>query len=71
MFMHGFNGQLTADRIHGFETQAAQHRLGKQGRATKPVNHMRKQLLHSLLAAGTAAGAVVFLITQTAPRISY
>ncbi len=29
---------------------------------------MRKQLLHSLIAAGTAAGAVAFLITQTAPR---
>ncbi len=28
---------------------------------------MRKHLLHSLIAAGTAAGAVAFLITQTAP----
>ena len=32
---------------------------------------MRKQLLHSLLVAGTAAGSVVFLITQTAPRIRF
>ncbi len=37
----------------------------------KEVIHMRKHLLHSLLVAGSAAGAVVFLITQTAPRISF
>ena len=67
MFMHDFNGQLTAHRIHMFETQAAQHRLGKQARAAKPVNHMRKRLLQSLI----AVSAVAFLIAQTAPWIRY
>jgi hypothetical protein len=32
---------------------------------------MRKQLLHSLLVAGTAASTVVFVITQTAPRVHF
>ncbi len=32
---------------------------------------MRKQLLHSLIAAGTAAGTLVFLIAQTAPSIQW
>lgn len=68
MFTHHLNGQLTADRMHRFETYAAQHRLGTHAPATE-VNRPRKQLLHGLLAAGAAAGTVALLVTQTAPRV--
>ena len=58
MFMHDFNGQLAADRMRGFETQAAQHRLAKQPRAARdrsPNPRMHGAHPVALIAAATFA----------------
>jgi hypothetical protein len=70
MFMHNYNSQLAADRMHSFETQAAQSRLGAHVPAAE-LNHPRKQLLHRVLAASTVAGAAALLVAQTAPAIRF